>query len=201
MNETPQKRIKQHCCGGLRYTPSHHKNAIEGKCEDSPPTHTLHRRRSIRERTNTDTLFASAPTPTAPPARTSADRRPPRLFLPKTYALRHRTLCVAAHTRGLTHTHNILYETSQKRIRKNCRGGFSPSTARVAQTHQCGGRRPRTANKKRAEARRARGAGRGRRGGRGSPPPHPAPAPPRCEHGAEEDQGASRRVPHLDRRD
>ena len=118
--------------------------------------------------------FASAP----PLLRAPAPIAAPAPFLPKTYALRYRTLCVAAHTRGLTHTHNILYETSQKRIRKNCRGGFSPSTARVAQNTQVWGKTPPNRQHKRAEARRARGAGRGRRGGRGSPPPHPAPAPP-----------------------
>ena len=135
--------------------PSHHKNKMpsRGKCEDSPP-HT--------------------PAPTSQHSR-AHQHRPPPLRAPAPTAapapvLPPRTRCGTAHTRGLTHTHSILNETSQKRIRKNCRGGFSPSTARVAQTHQCGGRRPRTANKKRAEARCARGAGRGRWGGRGAPP-------------------------------
>ena len=196
MNETSQKRIKQHCCGGLRYSPNRNKKCYRGQVRGFTQKQTPRRHRNIRERANPDT-HSRARRP--PPARTSADHRSNALSA-KTHVLRHCTRCVAAHTRGLTHTRNILYETSQKRIRKNCRGGFSPSTARVAQHTPVWGKTPPNRQQKRAEVRYARGAGRGRRGGRGSPPPL-TPLPPRCEHGAEEDQGASRRVPHLDRCD
>ena len=197
MNETSQKRIKQHCCGGLRYSPSRRKKRpLRESARIHPKTHTTPTSQHSRAHQHRHT-FASAP----PLLRAPAPIAAPAPFLPKTHALRHRTLRVAAHTRGLTHTHNILYEASQKRIRKNCRGGFSPSTARVAKTHQCGGRRPRTANKK-----TGRGAVRswswpGTPGREGKPPPSPRSRPSRCEHGAEEGQGASRRVPHLDRCD